>query len=96
MLPKKRTPTHPGEILQKEFLEPLGLTQTALARHLGWSHAKINEIVSEKRGVSPETALSLADVFGTSAEMWVNLQSNYDLWHAQQGHKRKNRLSKVG
>jgi addiction module HigA family antidote len=95
MLPKKRTPTHPGEILQKEFLEPMGLTQTALAKHLGWSHAKINEIVSEKRGVSPEAALSLADVFGTSAEMWVNLQSNYDLWHAQQGHKKKTRLSKV-
>ncbi len=94
MLPKKRAPTHPGEILQKEFLEPMGLTQTALAKHLGWSHAKINEIVSEKRGVSPEVALSLADVFGTSAEMWVNLQSSYDLWYAQQGHKKKTRLSK--
>ena len=54
MLPKKRAPTHPGEILQKDFLEPMVLTQTALAKHLGWSHAKVNEIVSEKRGVSPE------------------------------------------
>ena len=96
MLPKKRAPTHPGEILQKEFLDPMELTQSALAKHLGWSHAKVNEIVSEKRGVSPEVALSLADVFGTSAEMWMNLQSNYDLWNAQQAHKKKSRLSKVG
>lgn len=96
MLPRKRAPTHPGRILQKDFIEPMGLTQTALAKHLGWSQAKVNEIVTEKRGVSPEVALSLADVFGTSAEMWMNLQAHYDLWSAQQNHKKKNRLPKVG
>ncbi len=96
MLPKKRPPTHPGEILQKEFLDPMDLTQSALAKHLGWTHAKVNEIIAEKRGVSPEAALSLADVFGTSAEMWMNLQANYDLWYAQQSHKKKSPLPKVG
>jgi addiction module HigA family antidote len=96
MLPKKRAPTHPGKILQKEFLDPIGLTQTALAKHLGWSQAKVNKIIAEKRGISTETALSLADIFGTSAEMWLNLQSNYDLWHAQQIHKKKNPLLKTG
>lgn len=96
MLPKKREPTHPGEMLQEEFLKPMGITQTAFAKHLGWSHAKINEIITGKRGVTPEAALSFADALGTSAELWLNLQRNYDLWWAQQSHKRKARLSRAG
>ena len=95
MLPKKRAPSHPGEILQEEFLKPLGITQTAFAKHLGWSHAKINEIISGKRGVTPEAALSFSDAFGTSPELWMNLQKNHDLWIAQQSHKKKSRLPKV-
>ena len=96
MLPKNRPPTHPGEILQEEFLDPLGITQTAISKHLGWSHAKVNEIVSGKRGITPEAALSIADALGTSPELWLNLQKNYDLWEALQTHKKKHRLSKAG
>ncbi|MDH4467404.1 MAG: HigA family addiction module antitoxin [Bacteriovoracaceae bacterium] len=93
MLPKYRSPTHPGEILSEDFLKPLGITQTKLATHLGWSQAKINEIVNGKRGVSAETALAFADAFGTSAEFWINLQTNYDLWEAQQEHKKQKKIA---
>ena len=95
MLPKHRSPTHPGEILQVDFLTPMGLTQTALAAHLKWPHAKINELIKGKRGVTPAVALALADAFGTNAEMWMNLQANYDLWQAQQKHEKKTRLTKA-
>jgi addiction module HigA family antidote len=88
MLPKNRPPSHPGEILLEEFLKPLGLSQVQFARHVGWTYARVNELINEKRGVTPETALVLADVFGTSPELWINLQKNYDLWHAARKHKR--------
>ena len=96
MLPKHRSPTHPGELLEEEFLKPMGVTQTALANHLGWSHAKVNELVRGKRGVTPAVALAFADALGTSAELWMNLQSQYDLWHALQDHKKKSKLAKAG
>lgn len=86
MLPKYRRPTHPGKILKEEFLDPMNLTQTNLAKHLKWTHAKVNEIINGKRGITIETALSLADTFSTSVEFWLNLQQNYDLWQAQQEH----------
>jgi len=95
MLPKFRAPTHPGEILQKEFLTPLGITQTALAAHLGWSHAKVNEIINGKRGITPEVALSLANALGTSPDLWLNLQKHYDLWNAEQKHKSHPPLAKT-
>jgi antitoxin HigA-1 len=79
MLPTHRTPTHPGEILREEFLEPLGLTQVALAEHLAVPVQRINELVRGKRGVTPATAWLLAGAFGTSPEFWVNLQGNHDL-----------------
>jgi addiction module HigA family antidote len=82
-LPKHRTPTHPGEVLLKEFLEPLGLTQKELARRIGVSYPRVNELVHGKRGVTPDTALRLARIFGTSPEFWLNLQLAYDLYHAQ-------------
>lgn len=72
-------PVHPGEILLEEFLRPLGISQAALARHLGISAIRVNELVNEKRGVSAETAWLLAQAFGTSPQFWVNLQTNYDL-----------------
>ncbi len=72
-------PVHPGEILLEEFLRPLGLSQAALARHLGISLVRINEIINGKRGVSAETAWLLAEAFGTSPQFWINLQANYDL-----------------
>lgn len=79
MLPEKRVPTHPGEILLEEFLRPLCLTQVALARHLGIPIQRVNEIVSGKRGITPETAWLFASAFGTTPEFWVNVQSAYDL-----------------
>lgn len=83
MLPKKRIPTHPGEILSEEFLAPLGLSQVKLAAHLGVPVQRINELVRGKRGVTPETAWMLAGAFGTTPEFWLNLQTNYDLVRAR-------------
>ncbi|GEM89893.1 HigA family addiction module antitoxin [Oceanithermus desulfurans] len=79
-LPKHRTPTHPGEVLLKEFLEPYGLTQKELARRIGVSYPRVNELIHGKRGVTPDTALRLARLFGTSPEFWLNLQQAYDLY----------------
>jgi len=79
MIPRHRTPTPPGEILVEEFLRPLGLTQTAFARHLGVPVRRINEIVRGRRAVSPETAQLFAAALGTSPEFWMNAQSSYDL-----------------
>lgn len=88
MLPKKRQPTHPGEILLEEFLIPLGLSQEQFARHLGgsWTQPKISEIINKKRRVTEVIALDFADAFGTSPEFWINLQTVYDLWFARQNH----------
>lgn len=93
MLPKYRKPTHPGEILAEEFLKPMGISQTKLAAHLGWSHAKVNEIINGKRGVTAETALAFSDAFGSSAEFWINLQMLHDLWEAQQEHKKRKKIA---
>ena len=79
MLPTHRIPTHPGEILVEEFLVPLGLTQVALAEHLGVPVQRVNELVRGKRGVTPETAWLLAGALGTSPEFWLNLQASHDL-----------------
>lgn len=79
MLPKKRVPTHPGEILQEEFLNPLEITQVALAKHIGVSAQRINELVRGKRGITPETAWLLSQAFDTTPEFWINLQTAYDL-----------------
>lgn len=79
MLPENRIPTHPGKILQEQFLAPLGLTQVALAEHLGVPVQRINEIVRGKRGVTPGTAWLLAQAFDTSPEFWISLQTSHDL-----------------
>ena len=81
-LPKNRPPTHPGEILLREFIEPLGLTQTAVAAGLGISYPRLNELVNAKRGVTPDTALRLERMFGLDAGTWLNLQRDHDLWNA--------------
>ncbi len=88
MLPKNRQPSHPGEILLHDFLEPMKKTQQAFAKHLGWTYARVNEIVNGKRGISEEAALCFADALGSSAQFWLNLQTNFDLWKAQQVHKK--------
>jgi addiction module HigA family antidote len=79
MLPENRIPTHPGEVLSEEFLKPLGLTQVALAEHLGVPVQRINELVRGKRGVAPETAWLLAGAFGTTPDFWINSQTAHDL-----------------
>lgn len=87
MLPRRRTPTHPGEILREEFLKPLGITQVALAEHLGIPVQRVNELIRGKRGVTPETAWLLAGAFGTTPEFWLNLQTNHDLARARPTRK---------
>lgn len=81
-LPTHRPPTHPGEMLLEEFLKPLGISQSAFAIRLGVSFPRLNEIVRRKRAVTPDTALRLAQVTGMSADFWLGLQQDWDLWHA--------------
>ena len=81
-LPKKRPPTHPGEMLLEEFLKPLKLTQSEFAVRLGVSYPRLNEIVKGRRSVTPDTALRLARVLGMPADFWLGLQQDWDLWHA--------------
>ena len=82
MIPKHRAPTHPGEILLKEFLEPMKLTQAKLAEDLGIPIQRVNTLVRGKRGVSAETAILLGRHFKMSPEFWMNLQTAYDLYQA--------------
>ena len=84
-LPRYRPPTHPGEMLREEFLKPLGITQTELANRLKISFPRLNEVINAKRAVTPDTALRLARVIGMSADFWLGLQLDWDLWHAMHG-----------
>lgn len=88
MFPKNRCPTHPGIILYKHFLHPLGISQAEFVRHLGgnWTPSKLNEIIKGKRGISLNVALDLSDTFSTTPDFWINLQLNYDLWNAKKQH----------
>lgn len=88
-LPTDRPPTHPGELLLEEFLKPMEITQSAFAIRLGVSAPRMNEIVRAKRGVTADTALRLARVLGTSADLWMGLQVDWDLWHAIRSPKAK-------
>ena len=74
-----KNPFHPGEILLEEFLEPAGISQAAFARQLGWTKARLNELIKGKRGITADSALDLSEALGTSAKLWMNLQSTYDL-----------------
>ena len=75
----KLTPIHPGEVLNEDFLVPLGLSQYRVAHDLSVPPRRINEIVHGKRGITADTALRLARYFGTSEQFWLNLQSRHDL-----------------
>lgn len=79
MITNGMRPIHPGEVLREEFLEPLGITPTALARALNVSAPTINDIVRERRGVTADVAIRLARYFDTSAQFWMNLQMEYSL-----------------
>ena len=94
-LPTHRPPIHPGEMLLEEFLKPMGISQRQFARHVGWTPAKLSEIIKGKRGLSYESALDLADVFQMESQFWIKLQAAYDLWHALQKHTKKAPLPKV-
>lgn len=83
MLPKHRKPTHPGEILEEEFLIPGKMTQNQLAEKMGVSVQRINTLINEKRDMTPETAILLSRVFRTHPEFWMNLQTAYDLYLAE-------------
>ena len=85
----KRAPTHPGEILVEEFFRPLGLTQAEAARRMKISTNRLNELIRGKRGVTAATAIRLADLLGTSPELWLNLQTTWDLWHAYRSERRR-------
>lgn len=95
MLPENRRPTHPGEVLLEESLEPLGVTQVAFAEHIDVPLQRVNEIVRGKRGVTPETAWLFGQALGTTAEFWMNLQANFDLV-ASRPSRVIRRLKRVG
>ncbi|MFC1559199.1 HigA family addiction module antitoxin [Gemmatimonadota bacterium] len=90
MLPENRPPTHPGEMLLEEFLKPMGMTQADLAERIHVSYPRVNEIINGRRGITPDTALRLAKLFGTTPEFWLNGQRNWDLWHAMRSTEAKN------
>jgi addiction module HigA family antidote len=82
MLARKRPPTHPGGILKRHHLEPLALSVSRVAEALGVSRKTLSKIVNERGAVTPEMALRLSKAFHTTPQLWLNLQQNYDLWHA--------------
>ncbi len=87
MARQPKNPFHPGEILLEEFLEPKGVTQTALAEKLGWTKTRLNELIRGKRGITAAAALDLAEALGTSPKLWMNLQATYDLERAARARR---------
>lgn len=83
MLKRNLPPVHPGEILREEYIKERRLTVTEVAKGLGMARANLSAIVNERAGISPELAVKLSEAFGNTAEFWMNLQKNYDLWHAE-------------
>jgi len=76
-------PVHPGEILREDYIKERGLTVTEVAKGLGIARANLSAIVNERAGISPELAVKLSEAFGNTAQFWINLQKNYELWHAE-------------
>ena len=87
-------PIHPGKMLMDQFLTPKKISQKELAEHLGWTTTRLSEIIHAKRGITADSALSLADTFGCEPEFWLQLQNTWDLWHARQSYVPKNKLFK--
>lgn len=83
-IPTERAPTHPGEMLLEEFLNPMGLTQRELADAIHVPYQRINDIINGRRGITPSTALRLARFFGNSTDFWMNVQLRWDMYFAQQ------------
>lgn len=86
-IPTHRQPTHPGEMLVAEFLRPMQMTQRELADAIHVPYQRVNELVNQKRGITPSTALRLARFFGVSADFWLNLQVRWDLYKTQQAEQ---------
>ena len=86
-VPVNREPTHPGEMLVKEFLEPMGLTQRDLADGIRVPYQRVNEVVNGRRGITASTALRLAKYFGNSEEFWMYLQLRWDLYQARKSEE---------
>lgn len=86
-------PTHPGEMLREDFLPDYGLTAASLAKKLGVSRQTVNEVLRERRSVSPSMALRLSRLFGNTPEFWLNAQRAVDLWLAQKNQKKS--LSRI-
>jgi antitoxin HigA-1 len=82
-IPAKRAPTHPGEMLLEEFLNPMGISQRELADAIHVSYQRVNEIINGRRGITPGTALRLAKYFSMTADFWMNIQLRWDLFLAQ-------------
>ena len=96
-LPTNRAPTHPGEMLLEEFLKPMDVSQVELAKRLRIPFQRVNQIVRGKRSVTPDTALRLAKVLGTSVDLWLNLQLAWDLYEALHSAKAReiDKLEKI-
>ena len=88
-VPTHRPPTHPGEMLLEAFLEPLQMTQTELAERIDVPFQRVNSLVNGRRALTPDTALRLSRLFGTSPSFWMNHQLRWDLYHAQQSSRRE-------
>ena len=95
MRQRKRVPSHPGRIIKEHYLEPLALTNTALAKILDVSRKTVSKLVNERGAVNTEMALRLARAFSTSPDLWLNLQRNYDLWHAERSSQKWRKVKPV-
>jgi addiction module HigA family antidote len=82
-IPSNRVPTHPGEMLLEEFLRPMKISQRELSQALHVPYQRINEVINQRRGITPGTALRLAKYFGVSEDFWLNLQLRWDIFHAR-------------
>lgn len=95
MIITKRKPVSVGEILTEEFMEPLGLTQGALAEAMGVPRKHVNELCNNRRSITASTALILSRVFGNSADFWLNVQRRIDLWEAMHSPKEMERIGRA-
>lgn len=89
MVRRNLPPSHPGEILREMFIKEHQLTITEVAKGLKIARANLSAIVNERAGISPELAVKLSEAFGNTAQFWINLQKNYELWHAEKNVNRK-------
>ncbi len=92
---EKQAPIHPGQILLEEFLQPYGISQAELARHIGVNIVVVNDLVRGKRGINPRLALLLGDAFGNGPEFWFNMQSNFDFCRERDTLRRTGKVSRV-